>query len=118
MDPFPSARDVWDNLWLRATVFHPTIFVAPWVLACLALAHRSGSDMGDIDWGFYAVPLGAVASLIATMAMALRSRQAALNRVLVVITGLFASGAGLVVGALGWFWAADVACHGRYECPF
>jgi hypothetical protein len=36
----------------------------------------------------------------------------------VVIVGLLASGAAFILGFIGWFQAADMACHGGYECPF
>jgi hypothetical protein len=38
--------------------------------------------------------------------------------VLIVLLGLIASVVALVLGELAWMQAAEVACHGRYECPF
>jgi hypothetical protein len=105
-------------VWLRAGLLHPALFFAPWVGVCLVLAARSGSEIGDVAWGFWALPLGAIASFITTAVMSARQPLAAADRVLVLILGLLASGAALVLGFVGWVHAADVACHGGYECPF
>jgi hypothetical protein len=108
----------WSDVWLRAGLLHPALFVAPWVGLCLVLAARSGSDINDVAWGFWVIPLGAVASFITTAVMAARQSLTTAERVLIVLLGLLASGAAFVLGFVGWFHAADVACHGGYECPF
>ena len=93
----------WNNLWLRAALVHPVVFVAPWVAICLALGARNGSELGDVAWGFWVVPLGAIASWVATAIVAARPGRARWERTGLVLVGLFAGGAALVLG---------------YECPF
>jgi hypothetical protein len=108
----------WGNVWLRAGLLHPVVFVAPWVALCHLLAARSGSEIDDVAWGFEAIPLGAFASLVATAVMAARQPLTTVERVLVVLLGLVVSGVALVLGFREWVDAANLACHGTYECPF
>ena len=107
----------WRNVWWRAGLLHPALFVAPWVGLCLVLAARSGSDINDVAWGFWVIPLSAIASFITTAVMSARQPHTTAERVLIVILGLLASGAAFVLGFVGWLQAADMACHGGYECP-
>jgi len=106
------------NVWLRAGLLHPTLLVAPWVGLCLVLAAQAGSEINDLAWGFWVIPLGAMASFVTTAVMAARQSLTTGERILIVVLGLLASGAALVLGLVGWLEAAVVACHGRYECPF
>jgi hypothetical protein len=108
----------WRNVWLRAGLLHPAFLVAPWVGLCLHLAAGDDSELNDVAWAFWVIPLSAIGSFIATAVMAARSPLTTRDRLLTVIVGLFGSGIALVLGFVGWFHAADVACHGRYECPF
>jgi uncharacterized membrane protein YhaH (DUF805 family) len=105
------------KIWVRAGLLHPAVFVAPWVALCLLLADLPGSDIGDVDWGFLAIPIGALASFVTTAVMAVRRPLPLARRGLLVLLGLLASGVALVAGLYGWIVAADTACHGRYECP-
>ena len=121
--PAPETNgDIWPSwlagVWFRAIVLHPALFVAPWVCLCLVLAARPGSDINDVGWGFPVIPLGAAASFVTTVVMASRHSLTGPERALLVLLGLLASGAALVLGFVGWFQAAEVACHGGYECPF
>jgi hypothetical protein len=108
----------WGNVWLRAGVLHPVLFVAPWAALCHLLAAREGSSLNDVAWGFEVVPLAALASFVATVVMTARQSLTTAERALAVLLGLVAGGVALVLGFLAWADAADVACHGRYECPF
>ena len=112
-----GARRWWSNVWLRAAVLHPALFVAPWAGVCLVLAALPGSDINDVARGFWVIPLCAIASFITTAVMAARPSLTTANRTLIVLLGLIASGAAFVLGYGAWFHAADVACHGGYECP-
>jgi hypothetical protein len=85
---------------------------------CVAQAERSGSDVADVSWGFWAIPPGAFASFIASAVMAARHPFTTADRVLIVLLGLVASVVAFVLGELAWLEAAVVACHGGYECPF
>ena len=49
---------------------------------------------------------------------AANGRPVTAERVLIAILGLLVSGVAFVLGFVGWFQAANVACHGGYECPF
>jgi hypothetical protein len=106
------------NVWLRAGLLHPVLFVAPLVGLCLLLAALPHSDSNDVDWGFLAIPLAAVASLVTTALMAARRPLTGAQRVAVALLGLVASGIALVLGFYGWIVAAAIACHAGYECPF
>jgi hypothetical protein len=106
------------NVWLRAGLVHPVLFVAPWVGLCLLLAELPGSDSGDVGWGVLAIPIAAVASLVATGFMAARRPLTGAQRVAVALLGFLGSGLAFVLGAYGWLAAAVIACHGGYECPF
>jgi hypothetical protein len=108
----------WDNVWLRSALLHPTLWVAPWVAVCLALAHRPGSDIGDVSWGFWVIPISAIVSFIGTVVMVADRPLDARTRLLVVLLGLLGSGIAFVLGFVGWLHAANIACHGGYECPF
>jgi hypothetical protein len=92
--------------------------VAPWVGLCLLLATRPASDINDVAWGFWIIPLSAVGSFVLTALMAARARLTFAEGIAVAFLGLVASGAAFVLGVVGWIHAADLACHGRYECPF
>jgi hypothetical protein len=107
----------WRNIWVRASLLHPAAFVLPWVGLCLLLAARPGSDINDVAWGFWVIPLGAVASFVTTVAMGVRRPLTTTQRIAVAVVGLLASGAALIVGFIGWLQAAETACHGGYECP-
>ncbi|MES1193145.1 MAG: hypothetical protein ABUM26_02395 [Solirubrobacterales bacterium] len=110
--------DRWNNVWLRASLIHPVLFVAPLVSLCLLLAELPGSDVKHVGWGFLAIPLSAIASFITTVRMAIHRPLSVGERVLVVLVGLIATGVAVVLGFYGWLHAAEVACHGGYECPF
>jgi hypothetical protein len=71
-----------------------------------------------VAWGFEVIPLGAFASFVVTAVMAARQSLTTVERVLVLLLGLVVSGVALVLGLLEWADAANVACHGTYECPF
>ena len=105
-------------MWLRAALLHPALAVAPWVAVCLALAHRPGSDEGDVSRGLWVIAFSAVASLFATVGMVADRPLGAGTRLLVLLLGLIGSGIALALGLVGWYQAAKVACHGGYECPF
>jgi hypothetical protein len=102
---------------VRAGLLHPAAFVLPWVVVCLLLAGRAGSDIDDVAWGFYAIPLGAVASFVTTVVMAWRRPLTPGERIALTLVGLLASAAAFIVGFFGWLQAAETACHGGYECP-
>jgi hypothetical protein len=70
-----------------------------------------------VDWGFVAIPLGAVVSVSTTTVMASRRPLKTTDRALVLLIGFIASLAALVFGMVAFFAAAEMACHGRYECP-
>jgi hypothetical protein len=117
-DATRDSRTSWcSNVWLRAGLLHPALFVAPLVGLCLVLAARSGSNIDDVGWGFWVIPMSAIASFITTVVMAARHPISTVDRVLIVLLGLNASGVALVLGFLGWLEAAEIACHGAYECP-
>jgi hypothetical protein len=113
-----SGPSWWSNVWLRAGLLHPVLFITPWMGVCLFLATRSGSHINNVAWGIWFIPLSAIASFITTAVMAARHPLTPANRVRLVLLGLLASGVALVLGFVGWFYAANVACHGGYECPF
>jgi hypothetical protein len=108
----------WGNLWLRAGLLHPALYVGPWVAFCLLLAARPGSGPNDVDWGFWVIPLSALASFITTVVMAARRPLTTAERLIIVLLGLIASGVALKLGFDGWLHAEEIACHGGYECPF
>jgi hypothetical protein len=114
---FSWAR-AWGNVWLRAALLHPTLGVAPWVVACLGIAQLPGSDIGDVSWGLWLAAFGALASFFATLVMVADRQLDKGTRFLVMPLGLLGSGIALVLGLLGWYQAAQVACHGGYECLF
>jgi hypothetical protein len=109
---------LWRNVWVRAGVLHPFLFVAPWVVLSAVVAAQPGSDLRYVGWGLFAIPLAAIASFVATVVMAARRALPPDDRWTVALLGLVASGVALVVGWYGWLQAAEVACHGGYECPF
>jgi hypothetical protein len=108
----------WSNVWLRAGLLHPVLLVAPPVVLCRLIAALPGSDVDDVGWGFVVVPLCAIAAFVATLTMASKRPLTAGRRTLVVLLGLVASAAAAAAGLYGWLLAAEVACHGGYECPF
>jgi hypothetical protein len=107
-----------NDVWLRAGLLHPLLFVAPPVVLCLLIAALPGSDIDQVGWGFVAVPLCALASFGATLVMAARRPLTAGRRALVVVLGLLSGIAFAVLGFFLWLHAALLACHGGYECPF
>ena len=109
---------MWRNVWLRACLLHPALSVAPWVVLCEHLAARAGSDLNDIGWAFWVIPLSVAGGFVATAAMAARRPLSPAGRTVVVGLGVLASAGALFVGFVGWADAATAACHGRYECPF
>jgi len=112
-------RRWWRNPWLRAAVVHPIVFVAPWVAASFVMAARPNSDIGDVSFGFVLIPLGALASFLVTVVtLGRRQTGGRGHSAAVVLVGLLASAAAFVLGMSAWFAAAEVACHGHYECPF
>jgi hypothetical protein len=113
----PSGRTWWRSVWVRAGFLHPTAFVGPWVGLSLLLAARAGSEINDVAWAFWVIPLSAVASFVTTVVMALRQPLTTTHRIATVVVGLSASGSALILGFIGWLQAAEVACHGAYECP-
>jgi hypothetical protein len=115
---FSGTRSWWRNVWIRAGLLHPVGLVAPSVAACLVLAGGPASDVNDVAWGFWAVPLGAVASFVLTCGMAARRSLTVGERVGLVLLGFALGCTALVFGLTAWVHAAKVACHGRYECPF
>jgi hypothetical protein len=88
------------------------------VVLCLDQAAHSGSDINDIAWGFWVISLSAIASFITTAVMVVRRPLVTAERVGIVLLGVIASAVAFVVGILAWLHAAEVACHGGYECPF
>jgi hypothetical protein len=113
----PSGRTWWRSVWVRASFLHPAAFVGPWVGLSLLLAARTGSEINDVAWAFWVIPLSALASFVTTVVMALRQSVTATQGIAIVGVGLIASGTALVLGFIGWLQAAEVACHGAYECP-
>lgn len=105
------------SVWFRAAVLHPFALVAPLVLVCRLLAGREGSELSDVSWGLWLIQLAAVASFLWTRRLLARRELTPRTRALVTLAGAAGSAAGSVLGLLGWLAAADVACHGRYECP-
>lgn len=105
------------SLWLRAGLWHPLLFVLPWVTLCRILAERSGSDLDDVAWGLWVIPLSAIVSFITTAVMAARGPLTTAERLLMVLLGLIASAIAFVLGLFAWWQAAELACHGAYECP-
>jgi hypothetical protein len=87
-------------------------------VVCVDQAERSGSDVANVAWGFWVIPPGAIASFITSGVMAARHPLTTADRVLIVLLALIASAVALVLGELAWLQAAEVACHGGYECPF
>jgi hypothetical protein len=112
-----SGRTWWRSVWVRAGFLHPAAFVGPWVGLSLLLAARAGSEINDVAWAFWVIPLSAVASFVTTVVMAVRQSVTATEGIAIVIVGLIASATALVLGFIGWLQAAEVACHGGYECP-
>ncbi|MCW3050810.1 MAG: hypothetical protein JWO74_5094 [Solirubrobacterales bacterium] len=53
-----------------------------------------------------------------TAVMVVRRPLATAERVGIVLLGVIASAVAFLVGILAWLHAAEVACHGGYECPF
>jgi len=106
------------NLWLRAVVVHPVLFVGPLVAACYLLAGRDGSDLSAVDWGLAGIPLAAGASLFATVQVMLNRPLTRRTRALIIAVSVAVSVIAVVLGLLAWADAAETACHGRYECPF
>jgi hypothetical protein len=105
-------------VWLRAGLLHPLLFVGPWVALSLVLAQLPDSELNYVAWALWVIPLAAAANFVATGVMVARRPLATRERLLAIAFGLLGSAAALVLGYLGWFSAAEVACHGRYECPF
>ena len=114
----PPGRPWWTNVWIRAGLLHPLLLIGPWVAVCLLLAGRTGSDISDVAWGFWAIPVAALVSLLATGVMVARRPLKTNERVAVVLLGVGATATALFLGFIGWVQAADIACHGHYECPF
>jgi hypothetical protein len=109
---------LWGNVWLRAGLLHPVLFVGPCVGLCLLLAALPHSDSADVGWGWLAILAAVVASLVATAVTAARRPLTAPQRVLIALLGLVASGLALVLGLCGWIVAIALACHGGSDCPF
>ena len=99
-------------------VLHPLLFVGPPVLLCLVIADRANSDGTQTGWGLLVIPACAMASLVTTVVMVARQPLPTVERLAIALVGLAASGAALVLGLMAWLHAANVACHGTYECPF
>jgi hypothetical protein len=115
MEIYESPR--WrDDVWRRALLFHPLLFVAPLVAVCLILAAMPGGNLDHVAWGVLAIPLGAVASFTATVVMAIRTPRPVVECVLLVLLGLVASATALIIGFLGLLWASDIACHYHNDC--
>jgi hypothetical protein len=107
-----------ENIWLRAGLLHPLAFVGPWVaLAFLTATSEDDDIVWGVGVGFWAIPLAAIGSSTATAAMVMRRSLPLRVRVLVGLVGLAGSAAGLVLGFVGLFAAAEIDCAGRYECP-
>ena len=113
----PNGPTWWRSVWVRAGFLHPAAFVGPWVGLSLLLAARTRSEINDVAWAFWVIPLSAVASFVTTVVMAVRQPVTTTQRIAIVVVGLIASGTALVLGFIGWLQAAEVACHGAYECP-
>ena len=111
-------RRWWANAWLRAGVLQPALYGGPWVGFCLLLAYGPESHIEDVAPAFLVGPLAALYSLGRAIATARSGRWGPYARVLLVVVALVGNGVALVLGALGWYHAAVVACHGTYECPF
>jgi hypothetical protein len=111
-----NREDRWSALseaWLRALVVYPALFVLPWLVPCVVVSVLPGSAIGDVAWGFYLGPLAAGATfVVALLTLDVREFVEALG------LALAGSAIALVVGLGGWFEAAQIACHGAYECPF
>jgi len=103
---------------MRAGIIHPVFFVAPWVILCFLLASIPGSEVGAVAWGFWVIPLSAVASFVVTVRMAVRAEETAVTRLSLIGLGLLTSSAAFAAGFFAWFRIAEIACHGGYECPF
>src|SRR4051812_50162937 len=88
----PSGRTWWRSVWVRAGLLHPAAFVGPWVGLSLLLAARAGSEINDVAWAFWVIPLSAVASFVTTVVMAVWWSRAATE-------GKASGGSGAVSGA-------------------
>ena len=106
------------NPWLRAGLLHPLVLVGPLVGLFILIAHLPGSDRNDVSWGYLVIPVAALLSFAMTLSMAARRGLKGPELAGVVVFGFVASAAAFVLGEVGWFQAAEFACHGRYECPF
>jgi hypothetical protein len=104
--------------WIRALIVHPAVFVLPWLVPCIIVSRLSGSDLGDVSWGFYLVPVGAVGSFVASMTLADRRGPEAVDLFEILFLGFAGAAIALAVGVTGVMNALEVACHGQYECPF
>jgi O-antigen/teichoic acid export membrane protein len=112
-----AGKRAWSNAWLRAGLLHPALFVAPWAILVLALA-TPADDTHAVNWAILVIPMGAAGSVLTTVAMAFGRPRRTSERVVLVLLGLVAGGVALVLGLMAWLHAAEIACAGRYECPF
>jgi hypothetical protein len=105
------------NVWARAAIVHPLLCVSPWVVIAQLLARRDGSELTDISWALPVAELSALVSFVWTLATTIDRPLSRRARVGMTLVGMAGSFAAAVLGLIGWLDAADVACHGRYECP-
>jgi hypothetical protein len=106
------------NVWLRVGLFIPGLYVLPWALLALALAPGPDTDVGDVAWGFYVIPLASIVAAIRTIVFTVGRPLPGEDKALAILLGLFACACAFVLGMVIWFRAAVIACHGGYECPF
>src|SRR3954452_20046703 len=112
----PSGRAWSRGVWVRAGFLHPAAFVGPWVGLSLLLGGRGERDQrrGVGLLGHSAQRRGELRHYGGDGGASFRDcHRGDRDRVVVLI----ASATALVLGFIGWLQAADVACHGGYDCP-
>jgi hypothetical protein len=76
-----------------------------------------GSEVSDLTvYGLWIV-LSPVASFALTIFMLGRVRRFSRQKAAIATLGFLASVAVAFLGAVIWWQAANIACHGGYECP-
>ena len=118
--PPEATRETQDDtgLLIRAAVRYPIGFVAPPAALAWLLSRLPDSEIDFVAWAFYAIPLAAVVSIVATVLLVARSDQPAAKRAALIAIGVIASVLAAAAGMVVWREAALFACHGAYECPF
>lgn len=86
------------NADLRAALLPPLLLVASPVVLCLVLGERPGSDLNDVAWAFWIIPLSALMSFLATVGIAMTRQRRTADRLSTAFFGLLGSGTALAFG--------------------